>query len=181
MGSGASAWSRRSAFCAPAFPRRRRPIRGPSVVAPGHPDGWTPTRGLEATSHYGFLRPRRPRPVPWRCPRARLIRVVGRLVGSLPAGSTLERGPSRTPLAIRASCLCGTSRGAASSSATASFWVAAACANFECCAGQCVSQPYLPRLRARIRRARRVCLRRFAMGLTAGDLYDPFAVPGDLR
>lgn len=166
-----------AALAAPAA----APISGPSVVAPRHPDGRTPTWGLEAASHYGFLRDRRPRPTPCRCPRARRIRVVGRLVGSLPAGSTRLRGPSLTPLAIRASCPCGMSRDAASTTEAASFSAAAACASFGCCAGRCASRLYLLRLRARIRRARRVCLRRFATGLTAGDPYDPVAVPGDPR
>jgi hypothetical protein len=84
------------------------PDRAGSAAAPRRPS-------------HGFLRPRRPLPVPCRCPRARLMRVVGRFVRSLPTGSTRERGPRFTPFAITSSCLCGSCSGGASTVADASL------------------------------------------------------------
>ena len=105
---------RRALLCGPVrppgrgVPRLPRRLLLPQSVGQASPPQGVLTVGprpgaLRRRAIYGFLRPRRPLPRPCRCPRCRLIRVVGRLVGSLPAGSTRDRGPRRTPRAITTS------------------------------------------------------------------------------
>ena len=101
-------------------PRLPRRLLLPQSVGQASPPQGVLTVGprpgaLRRRAIYGFLRPRRPLPRPCRCPRLRLIRVVGRFVGSFPAGSTRLRGPRRTPRAMTTSvdggiCACAPSQ-----------------------------------------------------------------------
>jgi hypothetical protein len=98
----------------------------------------SPDMTRHASASHGFLPLRRPRPVPWRCPLWRLMRVVGRLVGSFPAGSTRLRGPRYDPRAITISCPYDRRRAGAETRVAANSSASTGAARFACCGGQCV-------------------------------------------